>query len=186
MPKKIPAELSPRLPLTFGLEVTLFTALKDNFFGHVPHGTITHLLVERLRQHRLSGPQGCGSKICAAVARLDSYPIHELVDYDGWTLASTPLASADHPEWFETCERRTFLILILNGTVADRLVDRRNGIGRDYIPAVLYRFPLLGVGSAADILPEIRPIQCHPYAGAATVLRTEQQYNHAYAYWKRA
>ena len=111
MPKKIPAERSPRLPLTFGLEVTLFTALKDESLDHVPHGTITHLLVERLRQHRLSGPQGCGSKICAAVAQLDSYPIRELVDYGGWTLASTPLASADHPEWFETCEYREEVVV---------------------------------------------------------------------------
>jgi hypothetical protein len=102
--------------LTFGLEVTLFTALKDVIFRRIPHQSIAHLLAERLRQHHLSGPQGTGTKIVAILAYFDYPPIHELVDYSGWTLASSPSAAPDHPEWFEDCEQMKSFLSSLFGT----------------------------------------------------------------------
>lgn len=104
MPERTAPSLPNRTPLTFGLEVTLFTALKGITFSRIPHHSIAQLLAERLRQHRLSGPHGTGSKIKAVI----TYPEYGLVteppDYAGWTLISSPSATPNHPEWFEECE----------------------------------------------------------------------------------
>lgn len=103
MPQRTPAQFPHRTTLTFGLEVTLFAALKGTTFSRILHNSIADLLVERLRQHRLSGPQGAGSKISALL----THPAYDLapdpVDYNEWTLISTPSAAPNHPEWFEEC-----------------------------------------------------------------------------------
>ncbi|KAL1959646.1 hypothetical protein VTO42DRAFT_1681 [Malbranchea cinnamomea] len=100
-----------RTTLTFGLEVTLFAALKGITFSRIPHESISHLLAERLRQHRLSGTHGTGSKIKALL----TYPEYDInpepPDYSGWTLISTPSAAPDHPEWFEEYQTESIEII---------------------------------------------------------------------------
>lgn len=100
-----PVETPPKSQLTLGLEVEFYAALKASTFNHILfHNCIASLLGERLRQLRLSGPDGFGSKF-KVVVKSKKYPCDaKYIDYAQWTLTTDATAQPQSPEWFTGCE----------------------------------------------------------------------------------
>ncbi|EGD95530.1 hypothetical protein TESG_03007 [Trichophyton tonsurans CBS 112818] len=107
-----PVEAPPKSRLTLGLEVEFYAALKASAFNRIlVHGCIASLLGERLRQLRLSGPDGFGSKF-KVVVKSKKYPCDaKYIDYAQWTLTTDATAQPQNPEWFAGYESQPIEII---------------------------------------------------------------------------
>ncbi|KAI1910806.1 hypothetical protein LOZ53_001592 [Ophidiomyces ophidiicola] len=105
-----PAQKDNGSTLTFGLEVELFSALKNNRFNRFTHFSLASLLGTRLRRTPLNGPEGGGAEIRVEDEDYDA-DCEDGLDYSCWNLTTDDVAVPNHPEWFEGYESQSLEVI---------------------------------------------------------------------------